>query len=158
MHQQAGALNVAQKLCPQPRSGVSAFNQSGNIRNNETLYVRLFSDSDNPEIRLQRGKRIIGDLRTRGRNAGNQSGLSYVRKSDKRHVSQQFQFEPVSSFLSRAAGLALTWRLMCGGRKPGIASSTASATSNDDGFVGTREIVDSFSGFVVIENCADRHL
>src|SRR5207249_7975494 len=158
MHQQAGALNVAQKLCPQPCSGVSALDQSANIRNNDTLYVRLFSDSDNPEIRLQRSERIISDLRTRGRNVGNQSGLSYVRESDERHVSQQLQLQPVSSLLSRAPGLALSWRLVCRGRKLGIASSTASAPSNDDGFVRSREVVDSFSGFVVVEDGADRHL
>ena len=38
MNQQAGALDVAQELNAQPRSGVRAFDESGDVGNYETFY------------------------------------------------------------------------------------------------------------------------
>ena len=69
VQQQTGARQMAQELVSQPRTFRRAFNQAGNVGHDETLQ---HADAHHAEIGVQRGKGIIGNLRTRGGNAANQ--------------------------------------------------------------------------------------
>ena len=46
-----------------------------------------------PEVRHQRGERVVGDLRPRGRDARDQRRLAGVREADQADVGQQLQVE-----------------------------------------------------------------
>src|SRR5713226_7222469 len=90
MQQQLRSLEVAQKTIAQSVAFVRAFYQSGDIGNNKGAKV---THVYNPQIRLKRRERIIGDLWTRRGNPGDERRFTRVGKADQANVREQFQFE-----------------------------------------------------------------
>ena len=86
---------------PEPRCAPSI--KPGHVGYHERLLVRLLAHRDHTQIRLQRGERIIGDLRPGGRDARDQRRLAGVRISDQADIGEQFQFQPVR-FAPRRGG------------------------------------------------------
>ena len=68
-------IDVPQKLSAESVPEMRAFNQSRNIGHDEGL---VHVDRHDAELRFERRKRIIRNLRTSGGNAGNQRGFSGV--------------------------------------------------------------------------------
>ena len=64
MHQQTGALDMAQELRSEPSSGVRSFDQPRDIRNHKADLVSGIADRDYSKIWLQRGEWLIGNLGT----------------------------------------------------------------------------------------------
>ncbi len=63
VHDHAGALDVLQKLDTQTRAQVRAFDQPRQIGDREGLLMRPLADGDDAEIRLERRKGVVRDLR-----------------------------------------------------------------------------------------------
>ena len=61
MQQQIGSTQVPQKLMAQSGAFGRTFYQAGNVGDDEAL---LRTDSDDPEMGMQRCKRIVGHLWT----------------------------------------------------------------------------------------------
>jgi hypothetical protein len=61
VQQQLRALDMPQKAIAESGAGVRAFNQAGDIGDDESTKIARV---DNTQMRLQRSKRIIRDLRT----------------------------------------------------------------------------------------------
>ena len=100
MRDQPRAFNVLQKSNAQAHPGMRAFDQAGQVRNNErapAALFRWFSRSavrgNNSEAGLQRRERIIGNFRMRRGNSRNERGFSDVRKSHEANVRKQLQFK-----------------------------------------------------------------
>src|SRR5690242_11238840 len=91
MDEQSCPLDVAEKLNAEAGAGVRAFNQAWDVGHNETAEVRQLHDA---EIRFQRGEWVVGDLRSRGRYAGDQRAFAGIRESDEAGVCEEFEFEP----------------------------------------------------------------
>src|SRR5207247_1034812 len=66
MHEYAGSFQMAQELMSQSLSVVRAFNQPGDVRDDETAIAAQAHDA---EIGDKRREGIVGDLRARGRDA-----------------------------------------------------------------------------------------
>ena len=94
---------LPKKLNSEPSAGMCAFNQAGNIGDNECL-VRV--DRDHPELRFERREGIIGNLRARGRYARDQCRLADVGKTDQTHIRQKLQFESKIFFVAQSAVLS----------------------------------------------------
>ena len=110
MHEQPRALDVPQELDAKAVPLVRAFDQAGNIGDDEgrVIIVR----AHDAQVRLERGERIIGDLGLGGRDARDQRRFAGVRKSDQPDIGQQLQFQPQMSFFAGPAVLVLGRRLM----------------------------------------------
>src|SRR5207237_4427626 len=88
--EQARALDVAKELVAQPRPLVRAFDEPGDVGDDEApagVY------RNHAKVGDQGGERVVGDLRLRGRDPGNQSGLADVRETDQAHVGEELQVE-----------------------------------------------------------------
>src|SRR5205085_12601765 len=70
VQQQLRPLDVAQETITKPRAFVRAFNQAGNVCDDEGAKVAQVNDA---EMWLKRDERIVGDLRFRGRDGRDQS-------------------------------------------------------------------------------------
>ena len=70
------------------------------------------ADDDHPEVRLERGKGIIGNLGPRRGNARNQRGLADIGISDQSHIGQKLQLKPKHALFASAAGFVLARRLV----------------------------------------------
>ena len=93
MHQQPGALDMAQELIPKP-APYARLRSAGDVGDHEADLVPGIADRDHSEIRLERREWIVRDLRPRRRNARDQRGLARIRKSDQTDIGQKFQFQP----------------------------------------------------------------
>ena len=59
VHQQAAALDVGEELVAQPGALAGALDQPGDVRHHELAVAAL----ERAEHRLERGERVVGDLR-----------------------------------------------------------------------------------------------
>ncbi len=82
MQQQSGALQMTQELHAQAGAFRRAFDQAGNVGNHKTFFV---GDAHHAEVRVQRGKRIVGNLRPRvrdRRDEGRFAGVGHTKQAD----------------------------------------------------------------------------
>ena len=158
MHQQASTLDVAKELRAQAGAFVGAFDQAGDVGDDEADFICLFADDHHAEIRLQGGEGIVGDFRARGGNTGNQRGLADVGKADQADIGQELEFETEDAFFAGASIFVLARGLMRGGGEAGVAAATASAMGDDDALIGAGKVPDFLAGFFVVDDGADRDL
>src|SRR5215467_9407656 len=85
VQQYTTALRVAQKPVAQSCSFVCAFDQAGQIGHHEFASIR-FNDT---ELRMQRCKWVIGDLRLCRTHCSEEGGLAGIRKPDQTGVGNQ---------------------------------------------------------------------
>ena len=122
--QHAGALQMAQESDPQPRAGVGSLDQPGDVGQREHQTVLQLRD---PQVGMQRGERIGGDLGVRAGEGTQQCRLARVGQPDQAHVSDQLELQVDASLLARFAQLG------CAGSAPGcggearVAAPTAPA-------------------------------
>ena len=88
VHEQACALEMREELVPETCSVRSSFDQPGNVRHRELPCVRAVDRAQN---RLDRGERIVGDLRLRIRDAAEERGLACVREAGKCRVDDELE-------------------------------------------------------------------
>ena len=81
-------LDVAQKLIAKAGTRMRALDQARHIRDHEAAIVAQRHDA---EVRRQRGERIIGDLRSRGRDARDERRFAGVREAHESGVGEQLQ-------------------------------------------------------------------
>ncbi len=158
MHQQSRALDVAQELCAQARSGVRAFDQARNVGDHETLFFSLFASQHHTKVRFEGGERIIGNLRPGRRDDRNERRLAHVRISYQSNVGEQFQLQAEVALFTRTSFFMLARRLVRGSGELGVAASAASAARDHDTFIGVRKIVDLLACILVVNDRAHRHL
>src|SRR6266478_6010971 len=112
---------MAQELVSQSGASMGALDETGDVGDHEGM--RLV-DSSNAQVRSQRRERIVSDLRTRGRNAGNERRLADVGEADQTHIGQQLQLQPQVALFARLSLLAKARSLVRRGGKAGIPSTT----------------------------------
>ena len=119
---------MAQETIAQAVAFVRAFDQSGNIGNHKSAKVTHVHHS---QIRLKRRERIVGDLRTRGGNPGDERRFARIWKTDQAHIREQFQFELQLKLFARTSLLVITRSAIgrCG--KVRIAKSATAAARRD---------------------------
>jgi hypothetical protein len=136
MDQQAGALDVSQKLRTQAASFMRPLDQTGNIGQHK----RTITGLHNTQIRLQRGERIICDFRLRGGETRDQRRFSRIGEPDQPDVGQQLKLEAQPQHLTGLAFFMLGRRLMCGAREASVAPPAASSGSHRKGLARCRKV------------------
>ena len=155
VHQQARALDVAEKLHAQASAFVSAFDQARDVGDHEADFVLLVTDRDDAEIRLQSGEGVVGDFGAGGGDAGDQRGLADVGIADQADISEEFEFEAEDAFLAGTSFFVLARSLMGGGRKACVATAASAPVGDDDALVGMGEVPDFVAGFLIVDDGAD---
>ena len=155
MNNNAGSLNVLEELNAKAVTEVRAFDQPGEVGDGEGGGVGKVADLDDAEVGFKGGEGVVGDLRFGGREPRDQSGLPDVGKADEAGVGQEAQLETVVALFATAAEFMFSGSLMGGGGEVLVASSAASATGDDNGFIGAGEVVDELAGGIVEEEGAN---
>ncbi len=154
VNQDARALDVAQKFIAETRAQVRAFDQTGNIRENQVAVV----NHRDAEIRDQRSERVIRDLGARGSHRRQQGGFAGIRQTDDADIREQFQFERDPTLRPWFAFLGPARRLIRGTRERGIAAPAAPAAREDHARVRVHQIADQFAGFSIAHEGPARHI
>ena len=105
MNQHARAHDVAQKLIAQSVALVRAFDEPGNIRDDETLALAV---SDHTQIGHQCSKRIVGDFRAHRRDHRDQCRLAGIGQTDDADVGEQAKFDLQFALRARLARLSIS--------------------------------------------------
>src|SRR5205823_1846143 len=105
MNQQIGPRHMPQEFVSQTLSLMRPFDEPRNIGYDETLPLVI---TDNPEVRNQSRKRIVGNLRTDGGDRRDQRRLTRVRQPNNAHISQQPELDLQLQFDSGHARLSIT--------------------------------------------------
>ena len=83
VQQHARALQVSQELVTQARTFGSAFDQARNVGHHERLRR---TRTHHTQVRVQRRERVIGNLRARVGDGGDQRRLAGVRHAEQAHI------------------------------------------------------------------------
>jgi hypothetical protein len=153
MHQQAWCVpHAAETECPS--HGLHARLQSNQeYRPSRRCDPRLH----HAKIGLQRGERIICNLRLRRGQSRNQSRLSRVRKTNQPNIGQQLQFEPQLDQFARLAFFVFGRGLVSGRGKTRVAFSAAARLLPPPKCRRGREIEKLFVGFGIVNDRAHRN-
>ena len=83
-----------------------ALDQAGNVGEHEFAAV----DVDHAELRMQRGERIVGDLRLGRADRREEGRFAGVRQPDDAGIGDQLEAQPDGALLARLAGIGVARR------------------------------------------------
>ena len=89
VHQRGAALDVAEELQPEALALAGALDEAGDVGDGEAHVARL----DDAEVRMQGRERVVGDLRARRRDGGDEARLAGRGVADERDVGDGLQLE-----------------------------------------------------------------
>ena len=98
-----GALDVAEELVAQALAFRGALDEAGDVGHDELGAVAPGTQPDHSEMRLQRGERVVRDLRLGGRHGRDQRRLPRVGEPDQRHVGHQLELHVQPELLALLA-------------------------------------------------------
>ena len=137
VHEHLRAFEVAQELVAE---AVASCAPSISPGTSATTKLRSPLERDDAEIRRERGERVVGDLRPRGRDARDQRGLAGVREADQADVGEQLQLEPEVLLFAGLAGLRPARRAVGGRREARVAAAAAAALRDQHALAFVGEI------------------
>src|SRR5580693_9590545 len=110
---------------------------------------------DDAQIWRERGKRIICDFRTRGRNYGNQGGFACVWEAYETDIGEKFQFETKMPLFPGSAVLVFAGSLVPGLGKILIAAAAAATLGDQHALSGNGQVGNGFAGLFIVSQRAD---
>ena len=153
--QHAGTLDVAQELVAEPAALAGAFDQAGNVGDHE---VGLVVERHDPEVGLERGERVVGDLRLGGRDHADQRALAGVGEADQRDVCHQLQLELEPALLAVLALLGEARRPPPVVEELGVAAPASPAGGGEEAIAVVEQLGQHFVRVEVLHDRALRHL
>ena len=154
MQQEIRALEVREKLVPEPDSLARSLDEPGDVCNGQL--PRPVGRVDRAEHGRKRRERIVGDLRLRIRDPRQQRRLPGVRQSDERRVGEQLEAKLQRCLLAGQPRLCKARRPPGRRREAFVAATGDPASRCDDPRGRRREIGDQLR--ILVEDLrADRH-
>src|SRR5262245_2489096 len=154
MQEDAAALDMTEEAVAEARAFVRAFDQTRNIGEHELALV----DRDHAELRMQRGERIVGDLRPRRAHGGKEGRLAGIREPDDAGVSDQLQAQPDRALLARLARIGVARRAVGRGLEVRVAEAAVAAFGEHRALAHLGEIGEQRLTVLLVDLGADRNL
>ncbi len=154
MQENTRALDMAEEAVAKADAFARPFDQARNIGNDKLAAIH----ARNAQIGMQRGERIIGNLRLGRCHACEESGLSGIGQADQTGIGNQFQAQPDGALDAFLSGIGAARRTVGRGREMQVAETAIAALGETIALADFRNVADQ--RFVVfLENLrADRHL
>ena len=108
MQQHAAALGVAEEFVAEADAFMRALDQARQIGHDEFAVI----DFEHAELRMQRGERIVGDLRLGRAHGGEEGRLAGIGQADDAGIGDQLQAQADGALLAGLAGIGLARRLV----------------------------------------------
>src|SRR5215831_1620838 len=120
-NQHLATFDVSQEFMAQPNVSVCALNQTRHVANREPEVICVFHD---PDLRMQRCKRIGSDFGPSVGDCSQQRGFTGIRVTDQSHFSYNAQLEEERSVVARLPWLGKSRSLASSRGKVAIAESS----------------------------------
>ena len=114
---------MAEEAVAEAGALMRALDQARNIRQHEFAAIGIH----HAELRMQRGERIVGDLRFRGADGREEGRLAGIGQADQAGVGDQFQPQPDPALLADLAGIGVARRAVGGGFEMRVAEAAIAA-------------------------------
>ncbi len=124
---------------PEPDALARALDEAGHVRDDELPPV---GGLDRPEHGRERRERVLGDLRPRVRDAGEERRLAGVRETDERGVGEELEAQLDLLLLAGQADLGVARRLPGRAGEVLVAAAARPACGDDDASARAREVGD----------------
>ena len=108
MQQHAAALGVAEEAVAEADAFMRAFDQAGQVGQHEFALV----DAHDAELRMQRGERIVGDLRLGRGDRREERGFAGIGQADQAGIGDQLQPQADGALFAGLAGIGVARRLV----------------------------------------------
>src|SRR4051812_14724629 len=152
MDERTAALDMTEEAVADPCSLVRAFDQPGNIGEHELAALVAYD----AEVWMQRGERILGDLRLGGGDERKQRRLAGVGQADDADIGDQLQPEPYPPLLALEARIGAARRTVGGGLEVRVTEAAVAACGETLALAEFGEIGDQRLVIVFEDLRADR--
>ena len=146
VHDERGALDVAQELMSQPAALVRALDQAGDVGDDEAVVV----GARHAQVGHERRERVVGDLGTSGGELGDQRGFARRRHADERGVGHQLHLQLDPALLGRLAQLGERGRTARRGDEVDVAAAAHAAAGDGDRLAVVGEVGDHLAGLLAL--------
>ena len=153
VNEHTAALDVAQEFQPKPDALVCAFQQAGDVDQDNLPVV----DLGHAQRRLDGGEGIVGDLGPRGADHAQQRRLAGVGHADDADVGHQLKFQFQPQFVARFALFGQARRRIARRLEGGIAAAAAPTLRHDELLPGFGQVGQQFSRVGVAHQRPRRH-
>ena len=154
MQQHTGTRQVLEEADTQAGTVGSAFDQAGNVGDDEALPA---IDADHAQVRHQGGERVVGNLRLGRGNGADEGALAGIRQAQQANVGQDFHLQLQVTLVARLARRGLAWRTVGTGLETGIAQAVPAALGDHQLLAWRDQVADHFLSGRVDHRGADRH-
>ena len=151
------SLDVAQERVTEPRPAAGTLDQPGHVGDRRAALV-LVAEVHDPEVRLERGEGVVGDLGRRGGQRRQEGGLAGVRQPDQPDVGDEPQLEAQPMLLAGLALLGVLGCLVGGGLEVRVAKAAAAAARDGRLLPGRDQVGDERAALVIDDGGAGRDL
>ena len=137
MNEHLRALEVSQELMAETKPPMRALDETGNVGHREAA---IAAQADNPEIRRQRGERIVGDLRAGRGDSRDQRRLARVGKADQADIGEHLHLEPKNFLFTGTTGLGAPRGAVRRRREARVAAAATTAPGHEHALSRARQI------------------
>ncbi len=138
MAEHAGALDVSEETVADADALMGTFDEPRNVGENELLAI----DGGNAEIGVERGERIVRDLRPGSGHRRQEGRLAGVRQTDEAAIGDELQAQPDRLFLTFLSGIGMAGRLVGRGLEVGVAETAVTAGRQTIAIADIDEVAD----------------
>ena len=148
-------LHVAQECVAESGAAARALDQARDVGDRRAPLV-LLPEVHHPEVRFERGERVVGDLGRRRGHRGEDRRLARVGQPDQSDVGDQAELQAQPALGAGLALLGVLGGLVGGTLEVGVAESAPPAPGDHRGLAERHEIGDQRAGLVVVHGRARR--
>ena len=149
---EARALDVPEEADAEAVAFAGPFDEAGDVGRDEGLEAL---PGDDAEVGDERREGVVGDLRARGGDGGDERRLAGVREADERDVGEELQLEGEGPPLAFAARVGATGRAVRRGGEVLVAAPALSALDDDEDLPVLGEVGEDLAGVGVLDDGAD---
>ena len=152
VQERRAALDVAQELEAEPLALARALDEARHVGHGEAVVAGLHD----AEVRMQRGERIVGDLRSSRGERGDEARLARRGEADQRDIRDRLELERDLALEPGRAEQGEAGRLALGARERGVAEAALASGGRDEAHSGLGE-VGELGAVGVLHDGADGH-
>ena len=144
---------MAEEAVAEADAFMGAFDQARNVGEHEFAAV----DVNHAELRMQRGERIVGDLRLGGADGGEKRRFAGIRQANDAGIGDQLEPQPDGELGAGLAGIGMARRAVGRAFETRIAETAIAAMRQHDALAELGEIGKQRLAVFVVNLRADRH-
>ena len=154
MQEHARALQVLQEADAETGAVRRTLDETRDVRHDE---ASAGSRGHHPEIRVQRGERVIGDFRPRRRNRADQCRFAGIRQTEQAHIRNQLQFQCELALFARQSEARFARSAVGARLEARVAPPAFAALGDQQGLAFRRQVAQLLAGIHIGHHRADRH-